>query len=192
MLPWKRKRLNLNSSLLSAGWATVSLGGVAGGFAAVAGGAVSAGLGVFAVAGFGAGLGVATGAAVVGLALGVGGGSRGNCTQSLLLAAAAALAGRGGVGLSVVDPVALAGGAESAGVTAAADLLGRAGKRIQSAFGNTTPEASRLAPKSLAVCASTVWASSIPAGSSRHTAPLPSQKTFESSLFSMECMNSDT
>ena len=57
------------------------------GAGAMAGGAVSAGLGVFSVAGSGAGLGVATGAAVVGLAMGAGGGSRGTCTQSLLLAA---------------------------------------------------------------------------------------------------------
>ena len=58
--------------------------------------------------------------------------------------------------LEVAGPVLGAAGAGSGAVTTAgADLLGLAGKRIQSALGNTTPEASRLLPNSLGDCAFT-------------------------------------
>ena len=47
------------------------------------------------------------------------------------------------------------GAGSGAVTTAGAVLLGLAGKRIQSALGNTTPKASRLLPKSLGDCACT-------------------------------------
>lgn len=107
----------------------------------------------------------ATGAA--GAGLGAGGGKRGNCTQSLLPAVAAAV-GEGRVAdrlsvlelFEVVAPVLGVAGAGSGAVIGAGAvtgagtaLRGSAGKRIQSALGSTTPEASRLAPKSPADCA---------------------------------------
>jgi len=177
---------------LSAVWAVVSPAGAVSGLAVAAGGdEVSA-----------EGAALAGGEACVGVAgLGAGGGKRGNCTQSLLPAVAAAVgAGRVADRLSLLDalgvatPVLGAAGAGSGaviGAGAGADLRGNAGNRIQSGLGNTTPAASRLVPKSPADCACASDASSIPAGSSRQAALKPTSKTFKSSLFSVECIHSD-